>query len=51
MHPSRKLHEAGPPSPEQVAAILAENASMHSPVVERAAFGCNERSDARVHHG
>jgi hypothetical protein len=49
MHPLRKLHEAGPPSPEQVAAILAENAN--SPVVERAAFGCNERSDARVHHG
>src|SRR5262245_45979469 len=33
MHPLRKLREAGPPTPEQVAAILAENVVMHSPVL------------------
>jgi hypothetical protein len=33
MHPLRKLREAGPPTPEQVASILAENVIMHSPVL------------------
>jgi len=33
MHPFRKLREAGPPTPEQAAAILAENVVMHSPVL------------------
>ena len=35
MHPLRKLREAGVPTPEQVAAILAETAVMHSPVLIR----------------
>ena len=33
MHPFRKLRETGPPTPEQAAAILAENVVMHSPVL------------------
>jgi hypothetical protein len=33
MHPLRKLREAGPPTPEQAAAIIAENVVMHSPVL------------------
>ena len=33
MHPFRKLREAGPPTPQQAAAILAENVVMHSPVL------------------
>ncbi len=32
MHPLRRLREAGPPTPKQVAAILAEDVVMHSPV-------------------
>jgi hypothetical protein len=39
MHPLRKLREAGPPTPEQVAAILAENVVMHSPVLIKAIVG------------
>src|SRR5215475_10241631 len=33
MHPFRKLREAGPPTPQQAAAILAEDVVMHSPVL------------------
>src|ERR1700693_1138915 len=33
MHPLRKLREAGPPTPAEAAAILAENVVMHSPVL------------------
>jgi hypothetical protein len=33
MHPLRKLREAGPPTPEQVASILAEDVVMHSPLL------------------
>jgi hypothetical protein len=33
MHPLRKLCEAGAPTPDQVAKILAENVVMHSPVL------------------
>ena len=33
MHPIRKLREAGPPSPEQVAPLLAEDVVMHSPLL------------------
>ncbi|MEJ1975894.1 MAG: hypothetical protein WDN49_07085 [Acetobacteraceae bacterium] len=39
MHPLRKLREAGPPTPEQVAAILAENVVMHSPVLIKPIVG------------
>ena len=39
MHPLRKLREAGPPTPEQVATILAENVVMHSPVLIRPIIG------------
>jgi hypothetical protein len=39
MHPLRKLREAGPPAPEQVAAILAENVVMHSPVLVKPIVG------------
>lgn len=39
MHPLRKLREAGAPSPEQVAAILAENVVMHSPVLIKPILG------------
>ena len=39
MHPLRKLREAGPPTPEQVAAILAENVVMHSPVLVKPIAG------------
>jgi hypothetical protein len=39
MHPLRKLREAGPPTPEQVAAILAENVVMHSPVLVKPIVG------------
>ena len=39
MHPLRKLREAGPPTPAQVAAILAENVVMHSPVLIRPIIG------------
>lgn len=39
MHPLRKLREAGAPSPDQVAAILAENVVMHSPVLIRPIIG------------
>jgi hypothetical protein len=33
MHPFRKLREAGSPTPEEAASILAENVVMHSPVL------------------
>jgi hypothetical protein len=39
MHPFRKLREAGPPTPEQAAAILAENVVMHSPVLVKPIVG------------
>src|ERR1700733_12365008 len=39
MHPLRKLREAGPPTPNQVAAILAENVVMHSPVLIKPIIG------------
>jgi hypothetical protein len=39
MHPLRKLREAGPPTPQQVAAILAENVVMHSPVLVKPIVG------------
>jgi hypothetical protein len=39
MHPLRKLREAGPPTPEQVAQILSENVVMHSPVLIRPIVG------------
>jgi len=39
MHPLRKLREAGAPSPDQVATILAENVVMHSPVLIKPIVG------------
>ena len=39
MHPLRRLREAGPPTPEQAAAILAENVVMHSPVLVKPIVG------------
>jgi hypothetical protein len=39
MHPLRKLREEGPPTPEQVAAILADDVVMHSPVLIRPIIG------------
>ena len=39
MHPFRKLRESGPPTPEQAAAILAENVVMHSPVLIKPIVG------------
>ena len=39
MHPLRKLREAGPPTPEQVATLLAENVVMHSPVLIKPIIG------------
>src|SRR5215472_11911908 len=39
MHPLRRLREAGPPSPQQVAEILAENVVMHSPVLIKPIVG------------
>jgi hypothetical protein len=39
MHPLRKLREAGPPTPAQVAAILSENVVMHSPVLIKPIIG------------
>lgn len=39
MHPFRRLREAGPPTPQQVAAILAENVVMHSPVLIKPIVG------------
>src|ERR1700679_2407854 len=39
MHPLRQLREAGPPTPEQVAAILDENVVMHSPVLIKPIIG------------
>jgi len=39
MHPFRKLREVGPPTPEQAAAILAENVVMHSPVLIKPIVG------------
>ena len=39
MHPLRLLREVGPPTPEQVAAILAENVVMHSPVLIKPIVG------------
>ena len=39
MHPFRRLREAGPPTPAQAAAILAEDVVMHSPVLIRPIVG------------
>lgn len=39
MHPLRKLREAGPPTPEQVAKILAKDVVMHSPVLIKPIIG------------
>jgi hypothetical protein len=39
MHPLRKLREAGPPTLQQAAAILAENVVMHSPVLIKPIVG------------
>lgn len=39
MHPFRRLREVGPPTPEQAAAILAENVVMHSPVLIKPIVG------------
>ena len=39
MHPLRKLREAGPPTPEQVAEILSEHVVMHSPMLVKAIEG------------
>ena len=39
MHPFRKLRETGPPTPEQAAAILAEDVVMHSPVLIKPIVG------------
>jgi hypothetical protein len=39
MHPLRRLREAGTPTPEPFAAILAENVVMHSPVLIRPIVG------------
>jgi hypothetical protein len=39
MHPLRRLREAGAPTPEQAAAILAENVVMHSPVLIKPIVG------------
>ena len=39
MHPLRKLREAGPPTPEQVAEILSEYVVMHSPMLIKAIEG------------
>src|SRR5215831_16967177 len=39
MHPLRKLREVGPRTPEQTAAILAENVVMHSPVLVKPIVG------------
>src|SRR5215813_892261 len=39
MHPLRKLREAGAPTPDQVAEILAENVVMHSPVLIKPIVG------------
>src|SRR5262249_43301253 len=41
MHPFRKLREAGPPTPQHAAAILAENVVMHSPVLIKPIVGRN----------
>jgi hypothetical protein len=35
MHPMRKLREAGPPTFEQFAALLAENVVFNSPILVR----------------
>ena len=39
MHPFRKLREAGPPTPQQAAAILAENVVTHIPVLIKPIVG------------
>ena len=39
MHPFRRLREAGPPTPDEAAAILAENVVMHSPVLIKPSVG------------
>jgi hypothetical protein len=39
MHPIRKLRESGHATPEQFAALLAEDVIMHSPLLTRAIVG------------
>lgn len=39
MHPIRKLRESGHATPEQFAALLAEDVVMHSPLLTRAIVG------------
>jgi len=39
MHPIRKLRESGHGTPEQFAALLAEDVIMHSPLLTRAIVG------------
>ena len=39
MHPIRKLRESGHATPEQFAALLAEDVVMHSPLLIRAILG------------
>jgi hypothetical protein len=39
MHPLRRLREAGPPTSQQVAEILAEDVVMHSPVLIKPIVG------------
>ena len=39
MHPIRKLRESGHATPEQFAALLAEDVVMHSPLLVRAILG------------
>ena len=39
MHPIRKLRESGHATPEQFAALLAEDVVMHSPALVRAILG------------
>jgi hypothetical protein len=58
MHPFRRLREGGPPTPEQAAAILAENVVMHSPVLikpivgrEAVAITISNSSHSRDDHG
>jgi hypothetical protein len=39
MHPLGKLRDAGPPTVEQVAALLAENVILNSPILIRPVEG------------
>ena len=39
MHPIRKLRESGHATPEQFAALVADNVVMHSPLLTKAVLG------------